>query len=121
SGLLFKYVANAETISQLSIRNTQQEWAREMLMKQFDNLVFDNGPHSFTRVVLRSRLYQMAKGDDAAKRAGAIRTLKFMQEQGVLLALRDEQGPAGEAARAAYFELMNPKASSGVAIPDEKK
>ena len=28
-----------------------------MLMKQFDNLAFDNGPHSFTRVVLRYRLY----------------------------------------------------------------
>ncbi|HEY4157347.1 MAG TPA: HEAT repeat domain-containing protein [Polyangiaceae bacterium] len=121
SGLLFKYVDNAEAITKLSIRNTQQEWAREMLMKQFDNLVFDNGPHSFTRVVLRSRLYQMAKGDDAAKRAGAIRTLKFMQEQGVLLALRDESGPGGELARSAYFELMNPKAGSGVVIPDEKK
>ena len=39
---------------------TPQEWARVMLMKQFDNLVFDNGPHSFTRVVLRKRLYDMA-------------------------------------------------------------
>ncbi|HYP74581.1 MAG TPA: HEAT repeat domain-containing protein [Polyangiaceae bacterium] len=121
SGLLFKYVDNAEAISKLSVRQTQQEWARVLLMKQFDNLIFDNGPHSFTRVVLRSRLYQMAKGDDAAKRAGAIRTLKFMSEQGVLLALRDESGPAGEQARAAYFELMNPKVVTGVNIPDEKK
>ena len=109
SGLLFKFVDNAEAISKLSIRQTQQEWARVKLMEQFDNLTFDNGPHSFTRVVLRHRLWQMAKGDDAAKRAGAVRTLKFMQEQGVLLALRDESGPAGELARAAYFELMNPK------------
>jgi HEAT repeat protein len=120
-GLLFKYVDNAEAISKLSVRQTQQEWARVLLMKQFDNLIFDNGPHSFTRVVLRSRLYQMAKGDDAAKRSGAIRTLKFMSEQGVLLALRDESGPAGEQARAAYFELMNPKVVTGVNIPDEKK
>jgi len=121
SGLLFKYVDNAEAISKLSVRQTQQEWARVMLMKQFDNLSFDNGPHSFTRVVLRSRLYQMAKGDDAAKRSGAIRALKFMSEQGVLLALRDENGPGGEQARAAYFELMNPKIVTGVNIPDEKK
>jgi hypothetical protein len=92
-----------------------------MLMKQFDNLIFDNGPHSFTRVVLRSRLFQMAKGDDAAKRAGSIRALKFMSEQGVLLALRDQNGPGGEQARAAYFELMNPKVVTGVNIPDEKK
>jgi HEAT repeat protein len=121
SGLLFKFVDNAEAISKLSIRQTQQEWARVLLMKQFDNLIFDNGPHSFTRVVLRYRLWQMAKGDDAAKRAGAIRALKFMSEQGVLLALRDESGPAGEQARDAYFELMNPKAVSGVNIPEDEK
>jgi len=121
SGLLFKYVDNAEAISKLEVRQTQQEWARVMLMKQFDSLIFDNGPHSFTRVVLRSRLYQMAKGDDAAKRSGAIRALKFMQEQGVLLALRDENGPAGEQARQAYFELVNPKIVTGVNLPDDKK
>lgn len=121
SGLLFKFVDNAEAISKLSIRMTQQEWARVMLMKQFENLDFDNGPHSFTRVVLRHRLWQMAKGEDAAKRAGAIRALKFMKEQGVLLALRDESGPSGELARAAYFELMNPKVVlDGVKVPDGK-
>jgi HEAT repeat protein len=121
SGLLFKYVDNAEAISQLEVNKTSQEWARVMLMKQFDNLIFDNGPHSFTRVVLRTRLYAMAKGDDANKRAGAIRALKFMSEQGVLLALRDESGPAGELARNAYFELMNPKAVTGVNIPEDQK
>ncbi|HYP88875.1 MAG TPA: HEAT repeat domain-containing protein, partial [Polyangiaceae bacterium] len=121
SGLIFKFVDNAEAISKLSIRMTQQEWARVMLMKQFENLDFDNGPHSFTRVVLRYRLWQMAKTDEA-KRAGAIRALKFMSEQGVLLALRDESGPAGELARAAYFELMNPKVVlDGVKVPDEPK
>jgi HEAT repeat protein len=118
SGLIFKYVDNAEAVSKLSIRQTQQEWARVMLMKQFDNLAFDNGPHSFTRVVLRHRLWQMAKGDDQAKRAGAIRALKFMKEQGVLLALRDVSGPAGELARAAYFELMNPKVVLDVKMPE---
>ncbi len=121
SGLLFKYVDNAEAIGQLTVNKTTQDWARVMLMKQFDNLIFDNGPHSFTRVVLRSRLYAMAKGDDAQKRAGAIRALKFMSEQGVLLALRDESGPAGQQARDAYFELLNPKSVSGVNIPDDQK
>jgi len=120
SGLLFKYVDNAVAISRLSIRQTQQEWARVMLTKQFDNLAFDNGPHSFTRVVLRYRLWQMAKGDDAAKRSGSIRALSFMKEQGVLLALRDEQGPTGELAKAAYFELMNPKVTD-VKLPDDDK
>jgi hypothetical protein len=121
SGLLFKYVDNADAITHVSIRQTPQEWARVMLVRQLDNLVFDNGPHSFTRVVLRHRLWDMAKGNDEAKRAGAIRTLKFMKEQGVLLALRDEQGPGGKLARDAYFELMNPKLVIGVALPDEDK
>jgi hypothetical protein len=121
AGLLFKFVDNAEAISRVSIHMTPQEWARVMLIRQLDNLVFDNGPHSFTRVVLRYRLYEMARGNDEAKRGGAIRTLKFMKEQGVLLALRDEKGPAGELARAAYFELMNPKIVSGVNMPDDQK
>ena len=89
AGLLFKYVDNAEAMARVSIAQTPQEWARVMLEKQFDNLLYDNGPHSFTRVVLRHRLWHMAKGNDEAKRAGAIRTLKFMKERGVLLALRN--------------------------------
>ncbi len=121
SGLIFKYVDNAEAMSRVSIRSTPQEWARVMLTRQLDNLVFDNGPHSFTRTVLRYRLWEMAKGSDEAKRGGAIRALKFMKEQGVLLALRGEQGPGGQQARDAYFELMNPKIVSGVVIPDDKK
>jgi HEAT repeat protein len=121
AGLLFKYVANAEAMSHVTINQTPQEWARVLLTSQFDNLLYDNGPHSFTRVVLRKRLYDMAKGNDEAKRAGAIRTLKFMKEQGVLLALRNEQGVPGEMARQAYFELMNPKLVTGIAIPDAKK
>jgi len=121
AGLLFKYVDNAEAMSHVTINQTPQEWARVLLVSQFDNLLYDNGPHSFTRVVLRKRLYDMAKGTDEAKRAGAIRTLKFMKEQGVLLSLRGDQGPTGELARQAYFELMNPKVVTGVAIPEEAK
>jgi HEAT repeat protein len=120
-GLIFKWVDNATAMSRIVIHQAPQEWAKAMLMRQFDNLDFDNGPHSFTRVVLRSRLWEMARGDDKAKRDGAIRTLKFMGEQGVLLALRDEQGEVGEIARAAYFELMNPKVleTGVVKMPDE--
>ncbi|HLV66840.1 MAG TPA: HEAT repeat domain-containing protein [Polyangiaceae bacterium] len=121
AGLLARYVDNAEAISRVSINMTPQEWARVMLMRQLDNLVFDNGPHSFTRVVLRHKLYEMARGSDDAKRAGAIRTLKFMKEQGVLLALRSEPGKTGELAREAYFELMHPKIVVGVNIPDDSK
>jgi hypothetical protein len=119
-GLLFKYVDNAEAISRIEVLQTRQEWARVMLERQFDNLVFDNGPHSFTRVVLRKRLHDMAKGQDKEKREGAIRTLKFMKEQGVLLALRDESGETGSLAREAYHELMNPKIVTGVKMPQSE-
>jgi len=120
AGLLFKYVDNAEAMARVTINQTPQEWARVMLTKQFDNLLYDNGPHSFTRVVLRNRLYQMAKGSDEAKRSGAFRTLRFMKEQGVLLALRNEPGAIGEFAKQAYFEYMNPKVTTGINIPDAK-
>ena len=58
--------------------------------------------------MLRHRLLQMARGQDAAVRQGAINTLLFMQEQGALLALRDEQGPVGALAAEAYHRLKNP-------------
>lgn len=120
-GRIFNWVDNAMAVSHVEINQTPQEWAPALLTKQFDNLLFDNGPHSFTRVVLRSRLYQMAKGSDAAKREGAIRTLEFMQEQGVLLALRDEEGPAGKLGREAYHRLLNPKVVAGMIKIDEEK
>jgi HEAT repeat protein len=115
-GHIFRWVENAKAVSRVEIRQTPQEWARILLMRQFDSLQFDNGPHSFTRVVLRFRLWQMAKGDDKAKREGAINTLKFMKEQGVLLALREDKGETGRLAARAYHEMMNPnlEAEQGV-------
>jgi hypothetical protein len=59
-------------------------------------------------VVLRHRLLALALGDDAAVRAGAVNTLRFMKEQGALLALRDEQGEVGQLAQEAYHRLLNP-------------
>ena len=110
---------NAEAISKVELKDTPQQWASALLMRQFENLDFDNGPHSFTRVVLRNRLLKMAKGDDAAMRLGAINTLRFMKEQGVLLSLRDAPGETGKLASEAYHELMNPKAVTGVKMPEE--
>lgn len=110
-GNLYRYVANAEAISRVKIGDAPQEWARQRLQAQFDNLRFDNGPHSETRVVLRYRLYQAAKSGDSAQRKGAIETLKFMKEKGVLMALRHEQGETGALAKRAFHELMNPKAT----------
>ncbi|MBS2015509.1 MAG: hypothetical protein JST00_21665 [Deltaproteobacteria bacterium] len=42
-----------------------------------------------------------------------------MGEKGVLMALKSEQGPAQELARQAFFELMNPKATTD-SLPDAK-
>ncbi|MBK8252466.1 MAG: HEAT repeat domain-containing protein [Polyangiaceae bacterium] len=109
-GNIYRWVANAEAITRIKIGDAPQEWARQRLQAQFDNLRFDNGPHSETRVVLRHRLYEDAKKGDAARKKGAVMTLKFMREKGVLMALRQEQGDTGELARRAFFELMNPKA-----------
>ena len=119
SGRLFRYVRNARAIARVSFKDVDQEWARVLLNKQLNTLQFDNGPHSFTRVVLRTRLYEMARGDDAAKRSGAIETLLFMGEQGPLLALREEDGETGKLASAAYHEFMNPKLTD-VGIPSEE-
>ena len=107
-GHIFRYVENAEAASRIELDNVPQGWVVEQLRRQFANLQYDNGPHSFTRVVLRHRLLAMALGDDAAVRAGAVNTLRFMKEQGALLALRDEQGEVGQLAQEAYHRLLNP-------------
>ncbi len=45
-GNLYRWVANATAISHVKINDTPQDWARQKLQGQFDNLKFDNGPHS---------------------------------------------------------------------------
>jgi hypothetical protein len=109
SGNIYRWVENAEAMARVKIGEAPQEWARQRLQAQFDNLWFDNGPHSETRVVLRARLLKAARSGDAASRDGAIRTLLFMREKGSLMALRDEPGEVGEAGRKAFHRLMNPR------------
>ncbi|MFN7135355.1 MAG: hypothetical protein ACK4N5_24990, partial [Myxococcales bacterium] len=109
-GNIYRWVENAIAITRVKVGDAPQDWARQRLQAQFDNLKYDNGPHSETRVVLRYRLYTAAKSDDAAARKGAIQTLQFMKEKGALMALRHEKGETGELAKKAFHELMNPKA-----------
>ncbi len=108
-GNLYRWVENAEAIARVKVFEAPQLWAIERLQSQFDNLRYDNGPHSETRVVLRFRLVNAAKTGDDKEKVNAIRTLKFMKEKGVLMALRDEKGKTGELAKKAFYELMNPK------------
>jgi hypothetical protein len=122
-GVIFRYIDNAEAISRVVINATPQVWAAEKLTQQFENLEYDNGPHSFTRVVLTNELYKMAKGKDAAKAAGAVRTLQFMKEKGTLMALRDVGGDIAKLAEDAVFELNNPnmmaKAAAAGLTPEQ--
>lgn len=114
SGVLFRYVDNAIAMGHVTINATPQEWAPALLEREFDKLTIDNGPHSFTRVMLRNMLYQTAMGSDAAKAEGAVKTLRFLKEQGVLMALRDTAGPMQKLAEEAVFELVNPKIVTGL-------
>src|SRR5262249_4542081 len=116
-GRLYKWVDTAEAIAKIRVKDAAQDWTRLRLQAQFDNLEFDNGPHSMTRVVLRYRLMQDAKKQEADRKRGAIATLKFMKEQGSLMALRDEPGETGQLAGKAFFELMNPKLTTPENLP----
>lgn len=120
-GHIFRFVDNAVAMSRIEIRDAPQDWATVQLTRQFDNLLYDNGPHSFTRVVLRKKLIDMARGSDTEKRDGALRTLEFMGERGVLLALREDSGETGRRAAEAYHRLLNPRITTGVKkIEDEE-
>lgn len=119
-GRLYKWVETAEALARIRVRDTLQDWPRLRLQAQFDNLEFDNGPHSMTRVVLRYKLLEDAKKGDSAKKKSAIGVLKFMKEQGSLMALRDEPGETGALAKKAFFEFMNPKIVVGENVPEAK-
>ena len=116
-GRLYRWVETSEALARVRVRETPQVWARALLQRHLANSDFDNGPHSMTRVVLRCRLVEAAKKGDSAAKKGAIRTLKFMSEQGALMALRREAGETGELARRAFFELLNPPPLESVGLP----
>lgn len=109
-GNLYRWVENAEAIARVKLTKFEgpQMWAIDRLQAQFTNLSWDNGPHSDTRVVLRQRLIKDAREGDDKKKEHAIRTLRFMKEQGVLMMLSDDKGLTGELAKAAYHELRFP-------------
>ncbi len=104
SGDIARWVQNAEAIAHVKVHDQYQDWPRLILGRNLvESIEIDNGPHSMTRVQLRARLLQDAKGSNDVKRAEAIRILKFTKEKGALMALRYEPGPLGELARQAFF------------------
>lgn len=119
SGDVARWIDNAFTASRVKVRDALQDWPKLILARAIQGIDYDNGPHSVTRVQMRIRLLKDARSADEKKRSQAIQILKFMGEKGVLMALKSEAGPAQEQARAAFFELMNPKAANE-ALPDAK-
>lgn len=121
SGDVARWVENAQALSHVKVHDQLQDWPRIILGRNLvESIEIDNGPHSMTRVQLRSKLLTDAKGSNEIKRDEAITLLKFTKEKGVLMALRNEPAPLGDIARQAFFEVMNPKAN-GEAIPEYAK
>jgi hypothetical protein len=119
-GDVARWIKNADACAHVKVNGALQDWPKMILSRAIQGIEFDNGPHSLTRVQFRMRLMADAKSGDEAKRNDAIEILKFMKEKGVLMALRNEQGPLGELAGKAFFDVMNPKVSEDH-IPDAPK
>jgi HEAT repeat protein len=115
-----RWVENALAVQHVRVHEALQEWPKLLLSRALQEIEFDNGPHSITRVQFRYRLMQDAKGSNDLKRQAAIEILKFMKEKGVLMALRNEPGPTGELAKVAFFQVMNPKVNAEK-LPDVVK
>ncbi len=119
NGDVARWIDNAFVASRVRVRDALQDWPKLILARAIQGIDYDNGPHSVTRVQMRVRLLRDARGADDKKRREAVQILKFMGEKGALMALKSESGPAQEMARQAFFELMNPKASTEV-LPEAK-
>ena len=109
TGDVARWIQNAEACAHVMVNGALQDWPKLILSHAIQEIEFDNGPHSMTRVQFRMRLLNDARSGDDAKRNSAIEILKFMKEKGVLMALRSEKDPVGQLARKAFFEVMNPK------------
>jgi hypothetical protein len=112
SGELLRRIAVARALARMKLGGARQTWALQTLRIKVGELVFDNGPHSLTRAVLRYRLWQLAKSD-AAKSQLAIDALELLNEAGVLFALSAEPPRVRGAAFRAYFRALNPAPISG--------
>lgn len=119
NGDVARWIDNAFAASRVKVRDQLQDWPKLLLSRAIQGIDYDNGPHSVTRVQMRVRLLRDARGADEKKRRQAVQILKFMGEKGVLMALKAETGPSQELARQAFFELMNPKASTE-SLPEAK-
>jgi len=107
-GTLFRYLANADAVAQLTLRGKAQSFARNLLAQSLANVAYDNGPHSVTGVVLVQQLRRVARGQDEGRALAAIHALGALRASGTLLDFRRGTGPVAEAARAEYQSLVTP-------------
>ncbi len=57
-----RWVENALTVQHVRVHDALQEWPKLILSRALQEIEFDNGPHSITRVQFRYRLMMDAKG-----------------------------------------------------------
>jgi len=77
----------------------KQPWITERLNWVFEVVMFDHGPHTMTRVVLRRRLIERALRGSPRQQGSARTLLELMQERGALWYLARHASPiAGQAA-----------------------
>jgi HEAT repeat protein len=119
NGDVARWITNAQAASRVKLGDALQDWPRLILARAIQGIDYDNGPHSVTRVQMRVRLLRDAHSADETKRTQAVQILKFMNEKGVLMALKGEEIPAKNLAKQAFFELMNPKMGTD-ALPEAK-
>ena len=103
NGDVARWIKNAEACTHVRVKDALQDWPKQILERAIQGIEFDNGPHSVTRVQFRMRLMADAMGQNDQKRTDAIARLKFMKEKGVLMALRNEQGPLGDMAASGFL------------------
>jgi hypothetical protein len=116
-GRLYRFVHNAEVMKRAGSSedateagHSNHEWASIYLQAGFKRLDMNaTVPGGVDKLILRFKLNAAAKtGDDATKQL-AVDALKFLKEQGSIMALRDEAGSTGDMARRAFFELRHPE------------
>lgn len=105
SGFLFTLLRNTDAVAQAG-----HDWVQRAVVQGLSRVVYDNGPHSLTRTVLRYRLRQLAAGSKAEQRQRAIRALWYLRERGTLLALASSTAPDAELARTQAELLLKPEA-----------
>lgn len=102
-GFLFTVLRNADAAAAAG-----HAWVRDAVVKALENVVYDSGPHTLTRTVLRYRLYHMAQSKRALERQRALRALWYFRERGMLLAIANSASPEAAFAQGQAELLLRP-------------